>query len=182
MKTGVTISTVGHAAALLWGVLAFAASPYKSDPVEAMPIDIVSATDFSQITAGSKNAPKAETPKPLVEKVAPPKPAEDPTAKVVDTKEIKAATDAPPPLPEPKPKPKPAPVERVEKTGRAQARPDRRGVEERRREEEARAEEGGQGADAADPAKKEAQQPKFDPRKVEALARQARAAAAGGDR
>ena len=35
MKTGVTISTVGHAAALLWGMLAFVASPYKSDPVEA---------------------------------------------------------------------------------------------------------------------------------------------------
>src|SRR5215217_6159870 len=103
MRTGITISTVGHAAALLWGVLTFAASPYKSDSVEAMPIDIISVTDFSKLTAGSKNAPKMETPKPLVEKVGPSRPAEDPTAKVVDSKEIRAATEAPPP-PEPKPK------------------------------------------------------------------------------
>src|SRR5256885_1522042 len=100
MRTGITISTVGHAAALLWGVLTSASTRYMSDPLEAMRIDIISATDFPQLTAGSKNAPKVEAAKPLVEKAGPAKPPEDPTAKVVDTKEIKAATDAPPPLPE----------------------------------------------------------------------------------
>ena len=169
MKTGVTISTVGHAAALLWGMLAFVASPYKSDPVEAMPIDIVSATEFSQITAGSKTAPKAEAPKPFVEKVAPPKPAEDPTAKVVDTKEIKAAIDTPPPLPEPKPQPKPAPVEKVEK----KVEPKRDLIAEALKKEDAKKKpepkKEAKAPTPPTPPKKEAQQPKFDPRKVEAL-------------
>jgi hypothetical protein len=35
-----------------------------------MPIDLVSTEDFSKISKGAKDAPKAETPKPLVEKKA----------------------------------------------------------------------------------------------------------------
>ena len=162
MRTGITISTVGHAAALLWGVLTFAASPYKSDTVEAMPIDIISVTDFSKLTAGSKNAPKMETPKPLVEKVGPSRPAEDPTAKVVDSKEIRAATDAPPP-PEPKPK-APAPAEKK------QAEPKRDPIADALKKEEAKKPEPKKEANAPTPPKKSVQQPpKFDPKKVEAL-------------
>jgi len=162
MRTGITISTVGHAAALLWGVLTFAASPYKSDSVEAMPIDIISVTDFSKLTAGSKNAPKMETPKPLVEKVGPSRPAEDPTAKVVDSKEIRAATEAPPP-PEPKPK-APAPAEKK------QAEPKRDPIADALKKEEAKKPEPKKEANAPTPPKKSVQQPpKFDPKKVEAL-------------
>jgi len=162
MRTGITISTVGHAAALLWGVLTFAANPYKSDTVEAMPIDIISVTDFSKLTAGSKNAPKMETPKPLVEKVGPSKPAEDPTAKVVDSKEIRAATDAPPP-PEPKPK-APAPAEKK------QAEPKRDPIADALKKEEAKKPEPKKEANAPAPPKKSVQQPpKFNPKKVEAL-------------
>jgi colicin import membrane protein len=167
MRTGITISTVGHAAALLWGMLTFVANPYKTDPVEAMPIDIISATEFSQLTAGSKTAPKVETPKPLVEKVAPPKPAEDPTAKVVDTKEIKAATDTPPPLPEPKPKPKPPAA-----AEKKQVEPKRDLIAEALKKDDAKKkQEQKKEAKAPTPPapKKEAQQPKFDPKKVEAL-------------
>lgn len=167
MKTGVTISTVGHAAALLWGMLAFVASPYKSDPVEAMPIDIISATEFSQITAGSKTAPKTAAPKPLVEKVAPAKPVDDPSAKVVDTKEIKAATETPPPLPEPKPKPKP--VEKVEK----KVEPKRDLIAEALKKDDAKKKpepkKEAKVPTPPTPPKKEEQQPKFDPRQVEAL-------------
>jgi len=162
MRTGITISTVGHAAALLWGVLTFAVSPYKSDSVEAMPIDIISVTDFSKLTAGSKNAPKMEPPKPLVEKLGPSKPAEDPTAKVVDSKEIRAATDAPPP-PEPKPK-APAPAEKK------QAEPKRDPIADALKKEEAKKPEPKKEANAPTPPKKSVQQlPKFDPKKVEAL-------------
>ena len=162
MRTGITISTVGHAAALLWGVLTFAVSPYKSDSVEAMPIDIISVTDFSKLTAGSKNAPKMETPKPLVEKLGPSKPAEDPTAKVVDSKEIRAATEAPPP-PEPKPK-APAPAEKK------QAEPKRDPIADALKKEEAKKPEPKKEANAPTPPKKSVQQPpKFDPKKVEAL-------------
>jgi colicin import membrane protein len=112
MKAGWTISAVGHAALLAWGLISIAARPLNASPPESLPVDVISATDFSQITNGIKTAPKAETPKPLVEKVAEAKPVEEANAKVVDKKpEIVATSDkVEPPKPEPeqkKPEPKP---------------------------------------------------------------------------
>jgi colicin import membrane protein len=112
MKAGWTISAIGHAALLAWGLISIAARPLNATPPESMPVDIVSATDFSQITNGIKTAPKAEAPKPLVEKIAEAKPIEEANAKVVDKKpEIVATADkVEPPKPEPeqkKPEPKP---------------------------------------------------------------------------
>src|SRR3954464_3063813 len=104
MRTGLTISAVGHTAFLLWGLISFAAAPYKTEPTESMPIDIISAKDFSQLTAGSKSAPKSETSKPLVDKVGERKLADDPDAKV-EKKEIKAAVEKPPEPKPPEPKP-----------------------------------------------------------------------------
>ena len=102
MRTAYTISAVGHAAVLLWSVWSLSATSLPVSSTEGLPVDLVTASDFSKITAGSKDAPKAETPKPLVEKVAEAKPVEDPTAKVVEKKEVKAARE-PPPAPEAKP-------------------------------------------------------------------------------
>src|SRR5260221_11251744 len=95
------MSAIGRAALLLWSVWSLAAKPLPVSN-EGLPVDLVTASEFSKITAGSKDAPKAETPKPLVEKVAEAKPVEDPTAKVVEKKEVKAARE-PPPAPEAKP-------------------------------------------------------------------------------
>ena len=81
MKAGWTISAVGHAAVLAWGLVAFATKPLNAPPLEFISTDIISAADFSQITNGIKTAPKAETPKPLVEKVAEAKPVEDTNVK-----------------------------------------------------------------------------------------------------
>ena len=102
MRTAYTISAIGHAAVLLWSVWSLSATSLPVSSTEGLPVDLVTASDFSKITAGSKDAPKAETPKPLVEKVAEAKPVEDPTAKVVEKKEVKAARE-PPPAPEAKP-------------------------------------------------------------------------------
>jgi len=112
MKAGWTISAAGHAVLLAWGLISIAARPLNATPPESMPVDIISATDFSQITNGIKTAPKAETPKPLVEKIAEAKPVEEANAKVVDKKpDIVATADkVEPPKPEPeqkKPEPKP---------------------------------------------------------------------------
>ncbi len=119
MKTGLTISALGHAAVLLWGLIAFSAAPIESKPVESLPVDIISATDFSEITAGNRHAPKVEKPKPLVEKVAEARPVETPAPKIVEKPNIvtAAATPDPPqpqeqevkPAPDPKPKPEPKP-------------------------------------------------------------------------
>src|SRR6516165_6835176 len=89
MKTGLTISAVGHACVLLWGLVSFSTKPLNAPPVESMPIDIVSTKEFSELRAGARNAPKSETPKPLVE---------NPLAKIVEKPElITASSDTPPP-------------------------------------------------------------------------------------
>lgn len=121
MKAGWTISAALHGAVLAWGLVTLATKPLSAPPPEFISTDIISAADFSQITNGIKTAPKAEVPKPLVEKVAEAKPVEEQTAKVVENKpEIVATSDQvqPPKPPEPKkaeakpvptPQPKPEP-------------------------------------------------------------------------
>jgi colicin import membrane protein len=155
------ISAVGHGAVLLWSVLSFAAKPLPPPPSEAMPVDIVSVSEFTQMTAGNKNAAKVEEQKPLVEKVAEAKPLEDPTAKVVEKKEVKAAREAPPPVPESKP------AEPEKKS--TEAKPDQ--VAEAVAKDEAKKPEPKKTeAKPPTPQKKPAPPaPKFDPKQVEAL-------------
>lgn len=102
MRTSYTISAIGHAAVLLWSVWSLAARPLTISASDSLPVDIVTATEFSQITKGMKSAPQTEAPKPLVEKVAEAKPVEDATAMLVEKKEVKAARETPP-SPEVKP-------------------------------------------------------------------------------
>ena len=157
------ISAVGHCVLLLWSVLSFAAKPLQTPPSEALPVDIVSVSEFTQMTAGNKDAPKVEAQKPLVEKVAEAKAVEDPTAKVVEKKEVKAAREAPPPVPETKPA---EPEKKV-----AEVKPDQ--VAEALAKDEAKPtppEPKKAEAKPPTPTKKPAPPaPKFDPKKVEAL-------------
>jgi len=109
MKTGTTISTVGHVALLAWGLLSFGVKPLDAVQVESMPVDIITSKDFSQITSGIKTAPKAEEPKPLVEKQAPEvKTIENDKAPISEKQEIKSASAEPSPPPAPETPPKPA--------------------------------------------------------------------------
>ena len=120
MKAGWTISAVLHGVILGATLIVFAIKPLNAPPLEFLTTDIISDADFSQITNGIKTAPKAETPKPLVEKIAEAKPVEEANAKVVDKKpEIVATSDkVDPPKPqveqkkaEPKP---PTPAQKSE--------------------------------------------------------------------
>ncbi len=181
MRTAYAISGIGHAAILLWSVWSFAAKPLPSPPPEAMPVDIVSASEFTRITQGAKNAPKAETPKPLVEKVADAKPVEDTTAKVVEKKEVKA-TREPPPAPEVKPveqKPEPKPVEKKQ----AETKPDP--IAEALAKDEAKKPEPKKVAakPPMPPRRPAPPAPRFDPNQVAALLdkREATRLAAAGD-
>ena len=109
MRTGLTISVAAHAAVLLWAVAWFAPKVLNAPPAESMPVDLISSTEFSQLRAGARTAPKAETPKPLIEKIAERKPADDPIAKVVQKPELITATaQTPPPTPEKLPEQKSA--------------------------------------------------------------------------
>jgi colicin import membrane protein len=103
-----------HAAVLLWALISISGKPLEATPVESLPVDLVSDKDFSEMMKGAKTAPKAETPKPLVEKIDTPKPVENPTPKVAEKKEIAPTLDKTPP---PQPEAKPDPIaEKIKKT------------------------------------------------------------------
>jgi colicin import membrane protein len=126
MRSGITISTLAHALLLAWGVLTFTAKPLDGAPTESLPVDIISATEFSQMTAGVKTAPKAEAPKPLVEKIGESKPVKEVTPKITEKQEIQSASAEPtpkldtPPKPDAKPE-KPEPI--AEATKKEPAKP-----------------------------------------------------------
>ena len=176
MRTATTISIIGHAAVLLWSVWSLAAHPLDSPPADSLPVDIVTASDFSKITQGVKDAPKAETPKPLAEKVAEAKPVEDTTAKLVEKKEVKAARDLPP-SPEAKPvETKPA-ESKPQKDSTAEKKPSdaktdpiAEALEKSKVKPEPKKPEKAQADKTPVPPKKPAPPaPKFDPKRVEAL-------------
>jgi outer membrane biosynthesis protein TonB len=174
MRTAYTISAIGHAAVLLWSVWSLAARPLPVSSNEGLPVDLVTAAEFSKITAGMKSAPK-ETAKPLVEKIAEANPVEDPTAKVVEKKEVKAARE-PPPAPESKPA-EPQPEKK-----QAEAPPDPT-ADKLVKDEAKKPEPKKADAKPPTPPKKPAPPvPKFDPKQVAALLDKrdsARLAAAG---
>jgi len=101
MRTALTISAVSHTVLLLWGVVTFVAKPHTAQSVESVAVDVISAKEFSQLTAGSKNAAAVTTPKPFVETVGERRPVDDPTGKI-GRKEIADTTERPPPAPTPR--------------------------------------------------------------------------------
>jgi hypothetical protein len=107
MRRSLVISGTAHAVLLVWGLIAFAARPSEAPHADPLPVEFVSATQFSQLTAGVKNAPKPiDNAEPLADKVGEPKPVKELAPKVVDKPEIR--TDSAPP-PEPKPEAKSQP-------------------------------------------------------------------------
>jgi colicin import membrane protein len=110
MRKATAISAGLHAAVLLWATLSFSGKSFDVTPAESLPVDFISEKDFSEMTKGVKDAPKVETPKPLVEKKSeePPKPIEEAKPKITEKKELQAAKEATP-QPEPQP-PKPDPI------------------------------------------------------------------------
>jgi hypothetical protein len=107
MRPGLTISCIAHAVALVCALVAISAQPMESPPVASLPVSFISDKDFTQLTQGIKNAPKAKTDdvKPLADKIAPPKPVDQIAAKVADKPAI--TTDSATAKPAPKPDTKP---------------------------------------------------------------------------
>ena len=160
MRAGLTISTAVHAALLLWGLVSFSARPLEAAQ-PSLPVDIISDKDFSKIAAGVKNAPQAETSKPLVEKVGETKLSDESTKKTSEKHEIKA-TAAPPPAE--------AQPEKTETKPDKKEPPKVDAIAEALKKEEARKKREEAKAKAAELKKqKDAQQPKFDPQQIAAL-------------
>ena len=182
MRTGLAISSVVHASALLWALLTFATSPLESMPTDSLPVDIISPTEFSQLTAGSKTATKQEAPKPLVEKEGEKKQVEDHTAKISEKKEIQATKNEqtpPKPVektetkPEPKPEPpKPAQPAEAKPEPKPEEKPDpiaealKKDESKKKEEEKKQAQKAVPTPPKKPPPKK---QPEFNPQRIAAL-------------
>jgi outer membrane biosynthesis protein TonB len=160
MRTGLAISGAGHAAVLLWSVMTLVFRPYHADSTQALPVDVISTSEFSQMTNGAKNAPQADKPKPVADNAGAPTPPPDDALAKLSNKEIKAATDVPP-VPERKP-----PEPKAKKPPQPQAPVDQ--IADALKKDEPKKPD----PKPPTPPKKPAQQepaPSFDPRQVAAL-------------
>ena len=177
MKTGLIISACAHAALLAWGLISFAVKPLEAKPTDALPVDIVSDKQFSEIMKGVKDAKKVEIPKPVVDKIGEQKLVEESKPKVSDKKEVKTVTAEPPPPP-------PSPAEAKPAEAKPEKEPPKTDpIAEALKKEEARQKQAEAKAKAdakakavaeakakADEKKKlEQQQPKFDASQIAAL-------------
>jgi colicin import membrane protein len=104
MRKGLTISAVVHAMVLLWSLITFAPKAFEKT-ADSVPVDVISASDYSRMVAGSRTAPKAPAPKPVVDKVGETKLTDNSATKVADKPEVvKTAEKEAPPEAKPEPK------------------------------------------------------------------------------
>jgi colicin import membrane protein len=94
VKTGLTISCIGHALALGCALFALSATPMEVPPVDSLPVQFISDKDFTQLTQGVKNAPKLkiDMPKPLADKIDAPKRVDQQAPKAADKPAITTDT------------------------------------------------------------------------------------------
>lgn len=117
MQVGLTASTIAHVSILVLALVSFPGAQLFEPMPESMPVDVISATDLTKLTKGSKTAPKMEKQVQVAEKVGDPTPVADAKLKVSKDAPVDA-TQPPPPAPAPAPTPKteepPAPQKAAE--------------------------------------------------------------------
>jgi len=165
MRTGLTISCVGHASAFILVLITLSAQPVEAPATVPMPVSFISSSDFTKISRGVKNAPEQKTAdaKPLADKIDTPKPVEQLAPKVADKPEITtdAAKSKPPPKPDNKSDTKQA--DKPEKPKAPDYKPDQIADLLRKDEPKSPAKPDNQ------PQKPAQEQPKFDADQVAAL-------------
>jgi colicin import membrane protein len=126
MKTGMTISCVGHAVALGCALFALSAAPMEVPPVDSLPVQFISDKDFTQLSQGVKNAPKLkiEMPKPLADKVDAPKAVDQLAPKAADKPAITTDTHQAEAQPKPDPKPDQKQAQKPDKPPPPEYKPD----------------------------------------------------------
>ena len=124
MKPGMTISCIGHAGAIIFGLIAISATPLESPPVVSLPVSFISEKDFTQLSQGVKNAPQLKIPdfKPMADKVDATKSIDQLAPKVVDKPAI--TTDTSKPKTDTKPDVKPDPKSDAKSDPKPDPKPD----------------------------------------------------------
>ncbi|MEM1376742.1 MAG: TonB C-terminal domain-containing protein [Pseudomonadota bacterium] len=126
MRVGVFTSSVAHAALLSWGLISWGApEAFDVQDVEALPIDLVSIEEFTQIQEGAQDAPKDGPAAPEQVIVPEPRPdaqnigdnerdqstpeTEEQLAAEVEEARLQETVETPVPEPTPRPDPEPTP-------------------------------------------------------------------------
>lgn len=105
-EPGLYISAALHGALLLAALASFSQTRKFSDAAEAIPVDMITESQFNEVVKGVRDAPLAETPKPVVDRVAE---VEDSKPQpVVNEAKVDIAAP-PPPIREPEPPTPPEP-------------------------------------------------------------------------
>ncbi|VIO80236.1 hypothetical protein CI41S_71810 [Bradyrhizobium ivorense] len=117
-------SIVLHVLVIGWGLVSFSTKAFVMPEEDTVAVDVISSDQLSRAMAGQKDG-KKENPKPLVEKVAEAKPADDAVGKIDDKKPPVVTDTAPAPTPKvekPEDK-KPDPPKKVENKPKEEPKP-----------------------------------------------------------
>ena len=120
-------SIVLHILVFGWVMVSFPTRALPTPDEDSVPVDVISADQFSHVAAGMKTG-KKENPKQLAEKVAEAKPADDAVGKISEKAPVVTDT-APPPQPKQVEKPvekKPDPPKQVTETKKEETKPEKK--------------------------------------------------------
>ena len=124
-EPGVYISAALHGALLLGALVSFSDTRKFEDAAEAIPVDMITESQFNEVVKGVRQAPPAEAPKPIVDRVAevenskplpvvqeakvdvpaPPPPMREPDPTPPQPPQAAAQPEPAPPVPTPPPRP-----------------------------------------------------------------------------
>jgi len=125
MRVGLPVSVFSHSAVIAVGLLSLnMAPPLAPPPIEAISVDIIPVTEFSNIRAGALDSEIVDTQTPSIVETLEPAQLAEPTGNTPQDQATPLATDqvtpapteqtAPDPVPEPIPVPEPAPAPKPE--------------------------------------------------------------------
>lgn len=149
MRAGLIASASFHVFLLAWGIISFpSATPFEVDPVDALPVELITVAELTKLREGNETAPDREVQVPRqidIPKEPEPEPPVEPEPPGAnetpqETPPTETVTDVaalPQPSPEPEPEPQPEPEPKAEPEPTPQAEPVPSPVEEEPVAEEA---------------------------------------------
>lgn len=112
MRTGVTLSAIGHAGLIVLAIVGVGMTqPLESPPVESISVDLISVEEFSNIRRGVLDSTIVETETPAITESEEPAELAQPTGNTEEDQPTPEDTPDPTPAPTQETAPEPVPVE-----------------------------------------------------------------------
>jgi hypothetical protein len=131
MRTGVVVSTLGHAGLIVFAIVGIGMTrPLDAMPVESIAVDLISIEEFSNIRKGTLDSTVVETETPSIVEDDTPAEVAQPTGNTEEDQPTPEDTEVVTPAPtqetapEPMPAPEPEPVEVAEPEPEPQVQPE----------------------------------------------------------